>query len=104
MAKVKKVLSWELGVSVEEREDCYAATTRPFSITAYGKTDEEAEERALSAIKLLLESHAETYETLVDFLNRMGIKYSEQTEVIERRNTIVRECRREMRSEVLVGA
>lgn len=45
----------DIELEVEERgEGYFAALTKPFAITAYGKTATKAEQRALEAVELLL--------------------------------------------------
>lgn len=104
MTKVKRTLSFDVEVKVEEREGYFAASTNPFAITAYDDTEGKAEERAVQAVTLLLGKYSSTTEELSNYLNRMGVKHTVRTEELpERRHTIVRECRRELRVEARAG-
>ncbi len=97
-------LSFYVDVVVEERENYFAATTKPFAITVYGNSEEEAEEKALKAVGLLLEGYSKPLKKLGDYLSRMGVKHAiAEGGALRRHRPIVRECRREMRLEAAVG-
>lgn len=105
MKKVKQVLSFSVDVRVEEREGYFAATTTPFAITTYGKTDEEAEKRALKAINLSLDRHSKSLDELSNYLNHLSVQHSVHVQgSMEFRRPIVRECRREMHIEARASA
>lgn len=106
MRQAKKVsLKFELNVTVEEREGYFAAITKPFAITIYGTTPEEADKRVDEAIEFFLRPHSGTPKELSDYLNRMGVKHVIITEALEKRHpTILWECKRDMQVEAPVCA
>lgn len=97
MAKAKGVLAFDLRISVEGRDGYFAAITKPFAITTYGDTAERAEQRALQAVELLLNSKTDK-EKAIDFLNKRGVKHIIYGDgEPERHHPIIRERRQEIR-------
>jgi len=104
MTRLKRTLRFDLEVTVEERDGYFAASTKPFAITAYGDTTDEAEKRALKATSLLLIKHSTTPGELGNYLSRFGVKHILGTAVeTTQRYPVVRECRQEIRLEVPAG-
>jgi hypothetical protein len=105
MGVLRRSVSFDLEINVEQRENYFAAMTNPFAITAYGDSEDEAEKRALQAVGILLKVRSKDLST---YLNKLGVKHlTEDTTLPEptsfnRPRNIVRECRREMRVEVPV--
>ena len=68
-------VDFDVEVTVERREDYFAARTNPFAITAYGRSKGKATERALDAVKFLLRQYSKTQEQLCAYLDRRGVVY-----------------------------
>jgi len=102
----KVMLALEINVKVMQREGYYAAKTEPFAITAYGQTEEEAEERAFQAAHLLMEKYSKTPQELSEYLNKRHAKHTVTVveQDIPRHRQITRECTREMKLLVPAGA
>lgn len=75
----KTILVLKLEVSVDQREGYFAASTKPFAITAYGKSIKKAHKRALLAVKLLFDGYSNGSNGLSDFLNHRDIEYTLRT-------------------------
>lgn len=108
MPRVTKVML-ELGVNVkvQQREGYFAARTEPFAVTAYGKTEEEAEDRAFQSVLSLLMQYVKTPQEMSDYLNKRRAKhaiYEEAEQTPPRQWQIIRECKRELKMEVPAGA
>lgn len=56
---LKTTSGFEFEVTVEQREGYFAARTKPFAITVYGNTAEEAENRAVQAVELKLQGRSD---------------------------------------------
>ena len=98
------LLRFTLEVSVEKREDCFAAVTKPFSITAYGDTAEEAERRAFQAVDMLLAHHYKTPKQMSTYLTHRNVKHVLTAQAVRGKPpTLVRRCSQEMEMEP-VGA
>jgi len=107
MPRAKLTLGFELIIEVQQREGYFAARTNPFALTAYGKTEDEAEQRALGAVYFLLKQYPKTPKDLTEYFNKRHVKHTASLEVegaLKRRHVITRECKREMKVEVPVGA
>lgn len=105
MATSKRTLSFDVTVKVEEREGYYVASTVPFALTVYGKSEDEAEKRALSAVKLLMSKYKKTHKDMSRYLNRRNVKHVISDEKTpERHWPVVRNCTQELRLEVPVAA
>lgn len=65
----------KLTMSVEARGEEFAATTNPFAITGYGKTEEVARERAVMGVNLLLTGYATNKDSLIVYLKHRGVEY-----------------------------
>ena len=106
MPHAKVTLELELNIEVQQREGYFAARTDPFAITAYGKTEEEAEKRAVLLLQSLLEQYSKTLQEMFAYLNKRHAKHSVAVEVegtIPRQWQITRECKRELKVEVPAG-
>ncbi len=88
---------FELKVKVEKRDGYFAAITKPFAITAYGNTAEEAESKACKAVLVLLDRHPLSDATSFEFLKKRKVKLKELKEPTDHDYPIVSECSREMR-------
>jgi len=98
-------VEFDLSIKTEQCEEYYAAKTNPFAITVYGDSEEEAEERALQAVGLLLKKYSSTSNEMHDFLNHRGVKHILSIEErTGQQRPLVRECKHEMRLEVPAGA
>ena len=94
----KMTLMFDMHVRVEEREGYFAASTRPFAITAYGNSEDKAERRAVEAVLLLLKKYSKTPDDMSAYLNRMGVKHiMYPEEALGRRHAITRESTKEVR-------
>lgn len=105
MATRKIILKFDMELETEQREGYFATRAMPFAITAYGDTDEKAEQRAIQAAFLLLDQYSATPSKMSDFLNHRGVKHviHEEVKGVRQRPPVVRSCRKEMRVEVLAG-
>ena len=103
MASTNTTLSFDMKVKVEQRKGYFAARTNPFAITVYSDNKNEAEERALHAVKFLLDQHYGTLEDLSSYLNSKGVKHTWGIETEPKPRHLVRECKQEVRVEVPKG-
>lgn len=68
----QQYVSFDVSVHVEKRDTCWAATTSPFAITVYSDDRHKAEERALKAVGLLLDSQSGA---IAEFLAKLRVKH-----------------------------
>ena len=98
-------LSFDVEVTTEQRNGYFASRTKPFAVTVYAQTENEAEERAMQAIILLLRQHMKTRGELSDYLNQKNVKHVLHSEAaLQRPSPVIRTSRREMRLEVPASA
>ena len=68
MRVVRRTVTLDMEVHVEERDGYWAATTRPFAITVYADTSQGVEERAVDAVRFRLERYSADLSTLTRHL------------------------------------
>ncbi len=68
------ILGFNLNVAIERRDGYFAATTKPFAITVYGDSEEEAHKRAIEAVLLLLKKYDKTQIELTEYLKCRGVE------------------------------
>lgn len=75
MRRGENRLTLEVNVRAEARKGHWAAIMERFPIIVYGDSQVTAEHRALEALQLLLYRHAESVETMSDYLTARGVSH-----------------------------
>jgi len=106
MARTNAVVSFKLNVTTEEREGYFAATTDPFAITLYGKTEAEAEAKAEPVVRAMLAKYSKQPGGVSAYLNRLGVKHSVRLETVPEPTVRrpVRQCSKDVNLKVAAGA